>query len=478
MVTEPQSAFIGLETRAPARRGVLTPSGRRTLLLLVDLSIVVVAVIGALAVWARRGDMPFHLSFIRANWTWFPIMAATWVVAALLNDLYRPNLASRFRETTRRLVRAQAVLVLFYLVIYFVSTPRSLPRGFVFFYAAIATPLLFLSRGLFSMVFARPQFRNRVLVMGAGWAGGTAARLIQEHLANEYDLLGFIDDDQGKHGTVIRGARVLGGGSTLPDLVRINEVNLLVVAITRGISPKLFQWVLACQQAGIGVVSMAALYERTLDRTPVHHLAEQWFLEFEPADVLTRLVKRAMDLAFALVASLGFGLLLGPLALAIWLESPGPIFYRQRRCGRNGAPFWVYKLRSMVPDAEKAGAQWAEKRDPRVTRVGRILRKTRLDELPQVWNILKGDMSLIGPRPERPEFVAQLQEQIPFYRSRLSVKPGLTGWAQVRYRYGSSVEDARIKLEYDLYYIKHQSLFLDLAILFRTVGVVLSMAGT
>lgn len=478
MAGESQSAFWGMEAVAARRTGLLTPAGRRALLLAVDLSIVLVSVLGGLAVWAHRGQIPFGEGFVRRHWEWFPFMTLTWLVAAVLNDLYRPSLIGRVRDLVQRLLRAQAVLVFVYLVVYFVSTPRSLPRGLLLYYAAIATPLLFGARGVLTVWFAQPRFRFRTLVVGAGWAGRTAIQVIQEQLQSEFVLVGLVDDDEDKQGQTVRGVRVLGGGDALPDLARINSVDLLVIAITRGISPSLFRNVLLCQQAGVGVVGMASLYERTLERTPVHHLPEQWFMEFEPPDVLTQAVKRLFDLAFAVVAGLGLGLLLPLIAAAIYIESPGTIFYRQQRLGRNGRLFWVYKLRSMIPDAESDGAQWARENDPRVTRVGRLLRKTRLDELPQVWNLLRGEMSLIGPRPERPEFVAQLQEQIPFYRSRLSVKPGLTGWAQVRYRYGNTVEDARIKLEYDLYYIKHQSLLLDLSILFRTVGVVLRMGGT
>jgi lipopolysaccharide/colanic/teichoic acid biosynthesis glycosyltransferase len=167
------------------------------------------------------------------------------------------------------------------------------------------------------------------------------------------------------------------------------------------------------------------------------------------------------------------------VALAIYLDNPGNIFYRQERSGKGGKIFWVLKFRSMVMNAEKLGqAQWAAKDDPRITRVGKFMRRVRLDELPQFINILQGDMSIVGPRPERPQFVEQLEQQIPFYRTRLSVKPGLTGWAQVRYRYGSSVEDALMKLKYDLYYIKNQSVLLDLFIICKTVAVVLAFRGT
>jgi len=460
------------------RRGMLTHRGRRTLLLSVDVVLICVAVIGALAIWAYRAHVPFSYGFVRRNWIWMPFMLGTWLVAAAVNDLYRPNLASHLREVTLRVFRAEAVLIVLYLLVYFLSKPRSLPRGVVVYSVAIATPLVFAWRWLFSVVFHRPRFRLRTLIVGAGWAGRTLADVVKTHMERECELVGFVDDDPAKQGRRIREVRVLGDGNSLVDLVNINEVDLLLVAITHGMRPELFRNILACQQSGIGVVSMSRVYEQTLERTPVEHLSEKWFLEFEPPDLLTQAVKRTVDLGFALLAMLAFAVIFPFIALAVYLDCPGPIFYKQRRVGRNGKLFWVYKVRSMVPDAERDGARWAQKNDSRVTRVGRILRRTRLDELPQVWNILKGDMSLVGPRPERPEFVAELEERLPYYLSRLSVKPGLTGWAQVRYRYGSSVEDAKVKLEYDLYYVKHQSLLLDLSIILRTVGVVLTMRGT
>jgi exopolysaccharide biosynthesis polyprenyl glycosylphosphotransferase len=188
--------------------------------------------------------------------------------------------------------------------------------------------------------------------------------------------------------------------------------------------------------------------------------------------------KRILDLVFIFLSLPILGLLLPFLALAVHLDSPGPVFYRQLRSGRAGKPFSIIKFRTMVVDAEKDGrARWATENDPRITRVGRFLRKTRLDELPQLINILKGDMSLVGPRPERPEFIEELQQAIPFYRVRLLVKPGLTGWAQIHYDYGNSVEDALIKLQYDFYYIRYWSLWLDLYTLFKTVYVVLRFKG-
>jgi lipopolysaccharide/colanic/teichoic acid biosynthesis glycosyltransferase len=172
-------------------------------------------------------------------------------------------------------------------------------------------------------------------------------------------------------------------------------------------------------------------------------------------------------------------LIFTPIALAIKLESPGPVFYRQIRCGRAGKPFMIFKFRTMVQDAEQDGkARWAFDGDPRITRVGNFLRKSRLDELPQVLNVLLGDMSMVGPRPERPEFVEELETEVKYYRMRMLVKPGITGWAQVNYDYGNTIDHARMKLQYDLYYVRYWSIWQDLYILFRTIGVALQLKGT
>jgi lipopolysaccharide/colanic/teichoic acid biosynthesis glycosyltransferase len=214
----------------------------------------------------------------------------------------------------------------------------------------------------------------------------------------------------------------------------------------------------------------------------VEHIGEHWAasipLDHPGNKALRRITKRLFDLFWAGLGVV-FLLLLFPLvALMIYLDSPGPFLYRQERLGRNGKLFRVYKFRSMVTDAEKNGAVWAEEDDPRITPVGKILRKTHFDEFPQFFNILMGDMSVVGPRPERPEFVETLTEKIPFYRVRLAVKPGMAGWGLIHQGYGSSIEDALKKLEYDLYYIKHQSLGLDFQILLRTFWDALTMRGT
>jgi exopolysaccharide biosynthesis polyprenyl glycosylphosphotransferase len=233
-----------------------------------------------------------------------------------------------------------------------------------------------------------------------------------------------------------------------------------------------------CEAAGVPVFSAAEFRERRLSRVDFEHLPEDWLATSGPRNsLLDAAARRGLDLA----ASLSLVLLTLPVllltALAIKLDSPGPVFYRQERVGRGGRVFTLLKFRSMTVDAEAGGALWASRQDPRVTRVGRLIRLTRIDEIPQVLNVLRGDMALVGPRPERPCFVEQLGRIIPHYNDRACVKPGITGWAQVNYPYGASVEDARMKLAYDLYYIRRRSLFLDLLILVATVRVVLFQEG-
>jgi len=239
---------------------------------------------------------------------------------------------------------------------------------------------------------------------------------------------------------------------------------------------------LRCQERGLRIVGFAQLYEETLQRVPVEHVDREWLLTSFAEAISTRdasrIVKRAFDIAGAL-GGLVLSVVAAPvIAAAILLEDGRPVIFRQTRVGRGGALFDILKFRTMVRDAEKdEGPRWAAADDPRVTRAGRFLRRTRLDELPNLLNVLRGEMSLVGPRPERPELVAMLEQQVPFYRTRLMARPGLTGWAQVNRPYGDTVAGASEKLEYDLYYLKHRTLAFDLWILLKTVGTVLGLKG-
>lgn len=317
------------------------------------------------------------------------------------------------------------------------------------------------------------------LVLGVGQIAEAIAEL-EGSSARPFRIAGFVDDDPKAAAMLPSGHRLVGGLDRLQSIVSEVRPDLIVVAQTdrRGAFPAAA--LLECRLQGISVEEWPAFYEKVTGKILVSDMRPSWLI-FSDGFVKTRpaiIVKRAVDVILSLAGMVLSSPLIALTALAVRLESTGPVLFRQTRVGQFGRAFSIYKFRSMRVDAEVvSGPVWAQKDDPRVTRIGRFLRRSRLDELPQLYNVLIGDMSFIGPRPERPEFIEELERRIPFYRARLSVKPGVTGWAQVRYTYGGSVEETLEKLQYDLYYVKNLSLFLDLLILISTVQVVIFGRG-
>jgi len=369
-----------------------------------------------------------------------------------------------------------------YLLIYFFSPRESLPRLFILFYAGLSFVLLGLWRSGYALFFSRLPFQRRAIIVGAGAAGQTIAQTIRENLAPNYELVGYIDDDPAKQGQVIEGLPIIGTRRDLASLVKIQNVSEVILAVTYNVHPELFRALIDCQEQGVQITPMPLLYEEITGKVPVEHIGDNWPVALPLDHPSTRgffpLFKRAVDLSITLIGLTVLVILLPLVALALYIDSPGPIFYTQERVGKGRKTFRLIKFRSMIPNAEQAGeAVWAKKGDPRITRVGRLLRLTRLDELPQFINVLKGEMSIVGPRPERPEFVAELEERIPFYRVRHSVKPGMAGWGLIKYGYADSIEVALEKVQYDLYYIKHQSIYLDLLILAKTIGAMITFKG-
>lgn len=423
---------------------------------------------------------------------WFVVLTLMWFAFAALFDAYDlARAASHLRSAWVAGGTAFAVSVL-YLLIPFL-TP-SLPNRRIYLYAFpfLVTTGISLWRIFYASVFAHSGFHQRALVIGAGRAGLLLAEAItirQDDPGNPYEgtgyeVVGFVDDNPEKQNTLQAGVPVLGGSENLVQLVGLVQPYEVVVAITdrEKINPALFQAIMDCREMGVPVTTMADLYELVTGRIPVEHAGRNLEVVLpirRPASFRVYLaLRRVMDMVVALAGCLFLAMLMPIVWLVNQMSAPGDLFYRQERVGLGGKPFAVIKFRSMLMDAEKhTGAVWAGEDDPRITPAGRILRKTRLDEVPQFWNVLKGEMSMIGPRPERPFFVKQLAEEIPFYRVRHAVKPGITGWAQVKYGYGASTEDSKIKLEYDLYYIKNQSAFLDIQILIDTVKVTLGFKG-
>jgi exopolysaccharide biosynthesis polyprenyl glycosylphosphotransferase len=462
----------------------LTLSERQALLFAGDLLCVILAVVTSWAVWIWiDGALQDPIGFLRSKdaLTPFLLLGPLWFF--LIFHLYDPHVAFSQERTMFGLALATGTSLIPYLGLYFFAAPGSLPRVAILVFLCSVAAFEFGWRMLAIRLFTLPRLQRPVLIMGGGGGGAVILRVLTQDVPGHFRICGMIDDDPEKRGTKMQGAPVLGGWEVLQNTVQQQGISVLVLAITGRIRPELFQAILDCQERGVEVIRMPALYESLLGRVPIGYLSADWlltsFLDSVRLYDLYSPLKRLIDILIALVGLLVTLLLFPFIALLIRLDSRGPILYRQERSGKGGHSIWVWKYRTMVQDAEPDGeARWASLSDPRVTRIGKWMRRTRLDELPQFWNVLRGDMSLIGPRPERPEWIAQLEQQIPFYRARLLVPPGLTGWSQVNYGYVRTVEDTALKLEYDLYYIRHRSLLLDFKILLRTLGTLVRFQGS
>ncbi len=400
-------------------------------------------------------------------------------LALYLGDLYNMRLGLGRREIIARLLICQGAAGIAIAAVGF-AVP-SLRLGRLAFFTIVTTATLGLAvwRSAWLSASAHDRMELRVLVVGAGPVARSIAELVPTS-SRPFTIIGFLDDSLEAGDSLPEGYELLAKTTDLTAIVEETHPDLVVVAQIerRGQFPA--KALLDCRLQGIQVEDWPTFYEKATGKILVTSLRPSWLI-FADGFVKTRrteVVKRFLDMSLAFIGLVLALPVMAAVAIAIKLDSRGAVLFRQPRLGQNGSVFILNKFRSMREDAEKdTGPVWARNSDPRVTRIGALLRKTRLDELPQLFNVLVGHMSFIGPRPERPEFVYDLQKAIPFYMERLSVKPGITGWAQVRYPYGASVDDALQKLQYDLYYIKNLSLFLDLLILLNTVQVVLFARG-
>jgi sugar transferase (PEP-CTERM system associated) len=388
--------------------------------------------------------------------------------------------------TLTRLVLAMAGSALVLMVLYFIAPGVEVGRGVLALSLAYAFALLILSRMIFSRLATDGRLRRRALFLGAG--NRASALLADTRLEDELrsvKIVGFVASGDGPRSrpVALDPAREITVTGSLVDTAFEQQIDDIVVASDDMRNCLSMDELMSCRLAGINVLRLDSFYEREMGRVMLEGLLPSWFIFTQRFNgtVLRRFSRRVFDLA----AAAGILLLAWPMmvfvALAIWLESggKGSVLYFQDRVGEGDKVFALVKFRSMRSDAENDGvARWAQAGDDRVTRVGSIIRKLRLDELPQLYNVFRGNMSMVGPRPERPEIVAELKRVIPYYGLRHSITPGLTGWAQLRYPYGASVEDAVEKLRYDLYYIKNQSLLFDLQILLQTIEVVLFRRGS
>jgi exopolysaccharide biosynthesis polyprenyl glycosylphosphotransferase len=454
-------------------------SERKLLLFGLDTLAVTLALLATLAL---RLSLPFGWHTIGAHASWFGLLIGEWFICAPLIGLYDLRTASRVSTGVATAAVAAFVVAVAYLFTPVISPPLLYSRLTAATFAALMVGIASVGRTAYARLLVQPSFRHRVLIVGAGWAGRELVEALRTHAANEYDVTGFVDDDSSRLGSAIGDVPVMGTSADLGRLVDEHRVSEVIVAVVRHetLEAPLLQAVIHCHECGIQVTLMQTVFERLTGKVPVEHAGKSLHVLL-PTDRDSNRVylvfKRGTDILFGLAGSLVTLAVLPLVALAVRLESRGPVFYRQVRVGQGGRLFTLVKFRTMIEDAEAAGPMWAQEGDERVTRVGGLLRRLHIDELPQAFSIVRGEMSLVGPRPERPEFVNKLETKIAFYRARHAMRPGLTGWAQVNYRYGRSTEDAMIKLQYDLYYIKHCSLFLDGLILVKTIGLVLTGRG-
>lgn len=407
------------------------------------------------------------------------IFAVSMVVLNAAMGLYRP-----FYEHSRRqaLVRVALSLVVSIPVAYgvFEVLPwAELTSGSLQWSVLILLGGVLLARGVFNQRPAAGMFMPRVLIVGTGRDARQVYRDLTRPLQRSAEVVGFLPVS-GMEGVEVDPRLMLPAGSLI-DVVRNLRVDEVIVAVRERRGGVLsLRELLDCKLAGIRILDLSSFFERVEGQIRLDSLRVSWLIYGDGfrQGLLRTLVKRCFDLVVGLLLLLVSFPFMIVTAILIVLEDGAPVFYAQERVGLGGRTFRVIKFRSMRRDAEKDGKpRWASSNDDRVTRVGRVIRKLRIDELPQLFNVLSGDMSLVGPRPERPYFVDQLTQQIPFYAVRHCVKPGVTGWAQVRYQYGASVDDAAEKLQYDLYYVKNHTLVLDTLVLFETVRVVLTGEG-
>ena len=428
------------------------------------------------------GSMAFAVSMhdAAADTTLWKIAVVTGLcqLCFYYNDLYDLTVVASNRELVVRLLQAAGAAAIVLAVAAFAAPSLILdPATFVTALGVFVVAVI-CWRMVFNYFAHDPHLEERILIVGTGATARMLARQLGTQQDFAYRLVGFVRDSDEL--PTVRQHDILGAAGDIDRIIRSRHVDRIVVGISdrRGRLP--IEPLLRAKLSGVRVEDATTTYERLTGKILVDDLKPSWliFSDGFRASRWTRFVKRMLDLALSIL----LGLLTSPVmlltAIAVKLDSHGPALYFQERVGENGRVFRIHKFRSMRTDAEQSGSPiWAREQDDRVTRVGRFLRLTRLDELPQLWNVMRGDMSFVGPRPERPFFVEQLAREIPFYMQRHAVKPGITGWAQVKYRYGSTIDDAREKLRYELYYIKHLSIVFDLTIVLDTVKVILFGKG-
>ena len=454
---------------------------RRFFLVIVEMVLLLASALTA--TYIRIGAETPAVLFNHRGWMKLTLVTMVIQSAFYLFDLYDLPATRRYLRVLMNIVIALGAATVALSILFYVVPALQLGRGVFLVDVSLAVVVISSWRLLVAWSAGHPQLtvRERVLILGSGDQAIELARATLERRDSGFHIVGFVDNKPELVGKSLINPAVIGLTDNIMPLIDQYQVDRIVVAVEdrRGKFP--IEELLSLSLSGrVAVEESARYYERLTGKIASEMLRPSWLI-FSRGNRFTDFEQHVRRLFNAGLATVGLVLSLPIMlltALAVKLDSRGPIFYVQERVGKNGRIFKIFKFRSMKVEAEaKSGPVWAEEDDPRVTRVGRIIRKLRFDELPQFINVLRGDMNFVGPRPERPMFVEQLSEIVPYYSQRHVVKPGLTGWAQIKYPYGASVEDAIEKLRYDLYYIKNQSLLLDPIIVFETIKIVLFGRG-
>lgn len=453
-----------------------------TILLLAALDSLVVVAGMFLAIVLRFHDLNDILGYLRTSYalTRFVVVVLICELAFYYNDLYDLQEVSGTTETFVQLLQSLGLACVSLAILSYFAPGLALGRGINVLAAVTIFTAMLCWRLILSATGVWLRSPERVLVMGTGPAGISLVREIIRRPELNLKVIGFLDEKGENIGKSLVNPGIIGAVSDVESIVGQQKVNRVILSLKerRGTTP--VRELLQLKFAGIAVEEAHSFNERITGRILVERLSPSSLIlaeGFRKSDFQTA-CKRAGDLFISSAALILTLPIMGIIALAIWLETGSPILYRQERTGLGGREFHILKFRSMIQNAEvSSGPCWTADVDNRITRVGRFIRKFRLDELPQIFNVFRGEMSLVGPRPERPYFCRMLEEKIPYYALRHTARPGITGWAQVKYQYGASIEESKVKLEHDLFYIKHLSMLLDLAILFETAKVMFCGRG-
>jgi exopolysaccharide biosynthesis polyprenyl glycosylphosphotransferase len=452
-------------------------SERKILLRILD----VLAVLGVLYVIGYSFEFDYF-TITKENWTWSVVLVVYLSIFGSVFELYDLQKASQLDTVFRNVIFTVSVTVLFYLLTPIITPFLPEKRiQIIYFYLAIISSM-FLWRLIYITFFVKSRFYKKVVILGEISNIDNVVKTISESDSN-YKIIGFINSEKLEIDTIKFKGLIEFSPEDLPRIIKTKKVSELIVAITNpnNITAQIYNQLTLLLEQGLTIREYTQVFEEITKRVPVQFVGKDFYKYFpfsrSNQNKFYLFYHRAMDIVFSIIGIV-LGIILTPfIIIGNLLGNRGSLFYTQERIGKYGKSFKIVKYRTMIKNAEKGGMAWAVKNDKRVTAFGRFLRNTRLDEIPQFINVLKGEMSIIGPRPERPFFVKELSVIIPFYETRHTIKPGLSGWAQVNSRYGSTVEDSLNKLQYDLYYIKHRNFFLDINIIVKTLSTVIYYRG-